>query len=52
VRVIGAQLDYLLAPEQPDEVLALLSSPDVAHGLAGNGVPRTVFGFVTEALAR
>jgi mannitol-1-phosphate/altronate dehydrogenase len=80
VRVIGAQLDYLLAPEQPDEVLALLTSPDlrivtltiteggyhvdphshafvtdhpdVAHDLAGNGVPRTVFGFVTEALER
>ena len=80
VRVIGAQLDYLLAPEQPDEVLALLTSPDlrivtltiteggyhvdpdsdafvtdhpdVAHDLAGNGAPRTVFGFVTEALAR
>ena len=29
VRVIGAQLDYLLAPEQPDEVLALLTSPDL-----------------------
>ncbi|MDT7766354.1 MAG: sorbose reductase [Mycobacterium sp.] len=80
VRVIGAQLDYLLAPEQPDEVLALLTSPqlrvvtltiteggyhvdpdsdtfvtehpDVANDLAGNGAPRTVFGFVTEALAR
>ncbi len=80
VRVIGAQLDYLLAPEQPDEVLALLTSPDlrivtltiteggyhvdpqsdafvtdhpdVAHDLGGNGAPRTVFGFVTEALAR
>ena len=26
VRVIGAQVDYLLAPEQPDEVLALLTS--------------------------
>ncbi|WP_049621971.1 mannitol dehydrogenase family protein [Frateuria defendens] len=80
VRVIGAQLDYLLAPEQPDEVLALLSSPalrivtltiteggyhvdphtrafvtghpDVAHDLAGEGAPRTVFGFVVEALAR
>jgi sorbose reductase len=80
VRVIGAQLDYLLAPEQPDEVLELLTSPDlrivtltiteggyhvdpqshtfvadhpdVTHDLAGNGAPRTVFGFVTEALAR
>jgi mannitol-1-phosphate/altronate dehydrogenase len=80
VLVIGAQLDYLLASEQPDEVLALLMSPDlrivtltiteggyhvdpdsdtfvtdhqdVAHDLAGNGAPRTVFGFVTEALAR
>src|SRR6202171_3080854 len=29
VRVIGAQVDYLLAPEQPDEVLALLTSPDL-----------------------
>jgi mannitol-1-phosphate/altronate dehydrogenase len=80
VRVIGAQLDYLLAPEQPDDVLALLTSPDlrivtltiteggyhfdphsnafvtdhpdVAHDLNGSGAPRTVFGFVTEALAR
>jgi mannitol-1-phosphate/altronate dehydrogenase len=80
VRVIGAQLDYLLAPEQPAEVLQLLTDPalrivtltiteggyhvdpgsgtfvtdhaDVAHDLAGNDTPRTVFGFVTEALAR
>jgi mannitol-1-phosphate/altronate dehydrogenase len=80
VRVIGAQLEYLLAPEQPDEVLALLTSPDlrivtltiteggyhvdadsedfvtdhanVAHDLTGNDAPRTVFGFVTVALAR
>lgn len=80
VRVIGAQIDYLLAPEQPEEVLALLASPqlrivtltiteggyhvdphthafrtdhlDVAHDLAGEGAPRTVFGFVAEALAR
>jgi sorbose reductase len=80
MRVIGAQVDYLLAPEQPDEVLALLTSPDlrivtltiieggyhvdpqsdafvtdhqdVAHDLGGDGAPRTVFGFVTEALAR
>src|SRR3982074_950691 len=27
VRVIGAQLDYLLAPEQPAEVLKLLTDP-------------------------
>jgi mannitol-1-phosphate/altronate dehydrogenase len=80
VRVIGAQLDYLLAPEQPAEVLQLLTDPalrivtltiteggyhvdpgsgtfvtdhaDVAHDLTGNDTPRTVFGFVTEALAR
>ena len=80
VRVIGAQLDYLLAPEQPAEVLELLSDPalrivtltiteggyhvdpgsgvfvtdhpDVAHDLTGEGYPRTVFGFVTDALAR
>jgi mannitol-1-phosphate/altronate dehydrogenase len=80
VRVIGAQLDYLLAPEQPAEVLELLTDPalrivtltiteggyhvdpetgvfltdhpDVAHDLSGDGDPRTVFGFVTEALAR
>ena len=80
VRVIGAQLDYLLAPEQPAEVLELLTHPalrivtltiteggyhvdpgsgvfvtdhlDVAHDLAGEGTPRTVFGFVTEALAQ
>ena len=29
VRVIGAQLDYLLAPEQPAEVLRLLTDPAV-----------------------
>ena len=80
VRVIGAQLDYLLAPEQPAEVLELLTDPalrivtltiteggyhvdpetgvfltdhpDVAHDLSGDSDPRTVFGFVTEALAR
>ena len=80
MRVIGAQLDYLLAPEQPAEVLRLLTDPavrivtltiteggyhvdpesgvfvtdhpDVAHDLSGDGDPRTVFGFVTEALAR
>jgi mannitol-1-phosphate/altronate dehydrogenase len=80
VRIIGAQLDYLLAPEQPDEVLELLidpalrivtltiteggyhvdpasgtfvtDHPDVAHDIARKGTPRTVFGFVTEALAR
>jgi len=80
VRVIGAQLDYLLAPEQPAEVLALLTDPalrivtltiteggyhvdpalgvfatdhpDVAHDLARESPSRTVFGFVTEALAR
>ena len=27
VRVIGAQIDYLLAPEQPAEVLELLTDP-------------------------
>ena len=80
VRIIGAQLDYLLAPEQPQEVLELLTDPalrivtltiteggyhvdassgafvtehpDVAHDLAGEGPPRTVFGFVAAALAR
>ncbi|MDQ1733226.1 MAG: sorbose reductase, partial [Pseudonocardiales bacterium] len=80
VRIIGAQLDYLLAPDQPTQVLELLTDPalrivtltiteggyhvdpassafvtdhaDVAHDLAGEGAPRTVFGFVTEALAR
>ena len=80
VRVIGAQIDYLLGPDQPDDVLALLTSPDlrivtltiteggyhvdpqsdafvtdhpdVVHDIGGNGAPRTVFGFVTEALAR
>ena len=30
VRVIGAQLDYLLAPEQPAEVLKLLTDPILA----------------------
>src|SRR6266481_2552298 len=29
LRVIGAQADYLLGPAQPDEVLALLTSPDL-----------------------
>ncbi len=80
VRIIGAQLDYLLAPEQPTQVLELLTDPalrivtltiteggyhidpasgafvtddaDVAHDLVGEGTPRTVFGFVTAALAR
>ncbi len=80
VRVIGAQLDYLLAPEQPAEVLELLTDPalrivtltiteggyhvdpesgafathhpDVFDDLCGDGAPHTVFGFVTEALAR
>ena len=80
VRIIGAQLDYLLAPEQPAQVLQLLTDPDlrivtltiteggyhvdpgtgvfvtghpdVAHDLAGDGNPRTVFGFVTGALAQ
>jgi sorbose reductase len=70
----------LVGPDEPDEVLALLTSPDlrivtltiteggyhvdpqsdafvtdhpdVAHDLGGNRAPRTVFGFVTEALAR
>ena len=80
VRIIGAQLDYLLAPEQAEEVLELLTDPalrivtltiteggyhvdpgsgafitehpDVTHDLTGEGAPRTVFGFVTAALAR
>lgn len=80
VRVIGAQIDYLLAPDQPADVLASLTDPtlrivtltiteggyhvdpesgsfladhpDIAHDLSGGGDPRTVFGFVTEALAR
>jgi len=80
VRVIGAQVDYLLAPDQPAQVLELLADPalrivtltiteggyhvdpasgvfltdhpDVAHDLAREGSPRTVFGFVAEALAR
>ena len=80
VRVIGAQLAYLLAPEQPAEVLESLTDPalrivtltiteggyhvapgsdvfvtdhpDVAHDLAGDDAPRTVFGFVVQALAR
>jgi mannitol-1-phosphate/altronate dehydrogenase len=80
VRVIGAQIDYLLAPDQPAEVLGLLTDPtlrivtltiteggyhvdpesglfvtdhpDVAHDLSDGGDPRTVFGFVAEALAR
>ncbi len=78
-RVIGAMVDYVHAPCDPEAVLArlahpdarivsltiteggynireadgafMLDAPDVAHDLAG-GPPRTVFGFVVEALAR
>jgi mannitol-1-phosphate/altronate dehydrogenase len=57
VRVIGAQLDYLLAPEQADEVLELLTDPALRivtltiteggyHVDPGSGA------FVTAALAR
>ena len=78
-RVIGAMIDYLHGPADPEAVLARLAHPDtrivtltiteggynidettgvfrlnapeVAHDLAG-GAPRTVFGYVVEALAR
>jgi mannitol 2-dehydrogenase len=78
-RVIGALIDYLHAPSDPEAVLArladpqtrivtmtiteggynideasgqfMLETPDVAADLAG-GPPRTVFGYVVEALAR
>jgi mannitol 2-dehydrogenase len=78
-RVIGAMIDYLHGPADPEAVLARLThsdlrvvtltiteggynidettgvfrleAPEVAHDLAG-GEPRTVFGYVVEALAR
>ena len=78
-RVVGAMIDYLHAPREPDRVLSLLSSPgvrivtltiteggynidersgqfqledpEVAHDLV-EMPPRTLFGFVVEALAR
>ena len=40
VRVIGAQLDYLLTPEQPAEALALLTDPGlriVTRTITGGG---------------
>ena len=79
IRVIGAMIEYIHGPSDPEAVLArlahpaarivsltiteggytireadgtfMLDAPDVAHDLAG-GPPRTVFGFVVEALAR
>jgi mannitol 2-dehydrogenase len=79
-RVIGSLTGYMFAPEEPDQVLSVLTdprtrivsltiteggynfnqatgefdaeSPAVAADLAPGAVPRTVFGFVTEALAR
>jgi mannitol 2-dehydrogenase len=78
-RVIGAMIDYLHGPADPEAVLARLAHPDtrivtltiteggynidettgvfrleapeVAHDLVG-GAPRTVFGYLVEALAR
>ncbi|HEX4768065.1 MAG TPA: mannitol dehydrogenase family protein [Lichenihabitans sp.] len=78
-RVIGAMVDYLHAPADPEAVLArlahpntrivtltiteggynigetdgrfMLDTPEVAHDL-GAGPPRSVFGFLVEALAR
>lgn len=78
-RVIGAMIDYLHAPTDPEAVLArlahpdtrivtltiteggyniregdgafMLDTPDIAHDLKG-GAPRSVFGFVVEALGR
>jgi mannitol 2-dehydrogenase len=78
-RVIGAMIDYLHGPADPEAVLARLThsdvrvvtltiteggynidettgvfrleAPGVTHDLAG-GEPRTVFGYVVEALAR
>ncbi|WP_422862814.1 mannitol dehydrogenase family protein [Endosaccharibacter trunci] len=79
VRVIGAMIDSLLAPADPEAVLRRLADPairivsmtiteggylldqdnrfdadhpDVRHDLAHPERPRTVFGFVTEALRR
>ncbi len=79
-RVIGAMVDYLHAPADPQAVLArlvhsdtriitltiteggynireadgvfALDAPDVVHDLATPAAPRSVFGFVVEALAR
>ena len=79
IRVVGAMIDYLHAPVDPQAVIDrlvhpdarivsltiteggynigeadgsfMLDAPDVARDLAG-GPPRTVFGFVVEALAR
>lgn len=78
-RVIGAMVDYLHAPSDPDAVLDrladpatrivsltiteggynideatgnfMLNTPDVASDLEGHA-PRTVFGYLTEALRR
>ncbi|MCC3298221.1 mannitol dehydrogenase family protein [Arthrobacter caoxuetaonis] len=79
-RVIGSITEYLLAPEDPEAVIAKMASPqtrivsltiteggynfhhvtgefdagnpDVQADLAPGAVPATVFGLVTEALAR
>lgn len=79
VRVIGAMIDYLHAPSDPEAALARLAhpdtrivtltiteggynldeatgrfmaeTPDVAADLGG-GLPRTVFGYLVEALRR
>jgi mannitol 2-dehydrogenase len=78
-RVIGAIIEYLHAPSDPEAVLAKLAdpairivsltiteggynldgatgvfrldTPDIRHDLAG-GPPRTMFGFIVEALRR
>lgn len=79
VRVIGAMIDSLLAPADPEAVLRRMADPairivsmtiteggylldeenrfdadhpDVQHDLAHPEQPRTVFGFVAEALRR
>ncbi|NMD57308.1 MULTISPECIES: mannitol dehydrogenase family protein [Tsukamurella] len=78
--VVGAIVDYLYAPDDPEAVVERLAAPetrivsltiteggynfsattgdfdtenpDVRHDLEANGAPRTVFGYVTEALRR
>ncbi|MDQ0391882.1 mannitol dehydrogenase family protein [Labrys monachus] len=69
VRVVGAMINYLHAPGDPEAVLLRMSSPDtrivsltITEGgydrdkvLAEhdpNGVPRTAFDFIVEALER
>jgi len=78
-QVVGALVEYLHAPDDPEAAVSRLASPairiasltiteggynldpdgrfrletpDVAHDLAGEGPPRSVFGLLAEALRR